>query len=70
MIWAIRSLLCKILFGRGGEIMMAMLWAQRIMSAPTLEEARAIYARVPRLLKAKVDEILRESGMEELIPDD
>lgn len=50
--------------------MMAMLWAQRIMSAQTLEEARAIYARVPRLLKAKVDEILRESGMEELIPDD
>ena len=50
--------------------MMAMLWAQRIMSAPNLEEARAIYARVPRLLKAKVDEILRESGMEELIPDD
>ena len=70
MIWAIRSLLCKILFGRGGEIMMAMLWAQRIMSAPTLEEAHANYARVPRLLKAKVDEILRESGMEELIPDD
>lgn len=69
MIW-IRSLLCLILFGKGGEIMMAMLWAQRIMSAATVEEAQAIYARVPRLLKAKVDEILRESGMEELIPDD
>ena len=69
MIW-IRSLLCKLFFGKGGEIMMAMLWAQRIMSAATLEEARAIYARVPRLLKAKVDEILRESGMEELIPDE
>ena len=65
----VRSLLCRILFGRGGEIMMAMLWAQRIMSAPTLEEAHALYARVPRLLKAKVDEILRESGMEELIPE-
>ena len=50
--------------------MMAMLWAQRIMSAPTMEEARALYVRVPRLLKAKVDEILRESGMEELIPVD
>ena len=69
MIW-IRSLLCLILFGKGGEVMMAMLWAQRIMSAATVEEAQAIYARVPRLLKAKVDEILRESGMEELIPDD
>ena len=50
--------------------MMAMLWAQRIMSAETLEEAHALYHRVPRLLKAKVDQILRESGMEELIPDD
>ena len=69
MIW-IRSLLCLIIFGKGGEVMMAMLWAQRIMSAATVEEAQAIYARVPRLLKAKVDEILRESGMEELIPDD
>lgn len=50
--------------------MMAMLWAQRIMSADTIEEARALYARVPRLLKDQVDEILRESGMEHLIPDD
>lgn len=65
-----RSLLCLIFFGKGGEIMMAMLWAQRIMSAQTLEEAHALYARVPRLLKAKVDDILRESGMEELIPDE
>lgn len=39
MIWIIRSLLCRLLFGKGGELMMAMLWAQRIMSAPTLEEA-------------------------------
>lgn len=65
-----RSLLCLIFFGKGGEIMMAMLWAQRIMSAATIAEAHALYARVPRLLKAKVDEILRESGMEELIPDE
>ena len=70
MIWAIRSLLCRLFFGKGGEIMMAMLWAQRIMSAETIEEAHELYRRVPRLLKAKVDEILRESGMEELIPDD
>jgi hypothetical protein len=70
MIWFIRSLLCKIFFGKGGETMMAMLWAQRIMSAPTIEEAHALYKRVPRLLKAKVDEILIESGMEDLIPDE
>lgn len=47
--------------------MMAMLWAQKIMSADTIEEAHELYNRVPRLLKSKVDEILVESGMEELI---
>ena len=69
MIW-FRSLLCMILFGKGGEIMMAMLWAQRIMSAPTLEEAHALWNRVPRLLKEKVKEILIESGCEDLIPNE
>lgn len=69
MIW-FRSLLCMILFGKGGEIMMAMLWAQRIMSAPTLEEAHALWNRVPRLLKEKVREILIESGCEDLIPNE
>ena len=47
--------------------MMAMLWAQKIMSAETIEEAHALYNRVPRLLKEKDKEILIESGMEELI---
>ena len=69
MIW-FRSLLCMILFGKGGEIMMAMLWAQRIMSAPSLEEAHALWNRVPRLLKEKVKEILIESGCEDLIPNE
>lgn len=50
--------------------MMAMLWAQRIMSAPTLEDAHALWNRVPRLLKEKVREILIESGCEDLIPDE
>lgn len=50
--------------------MMAMLWAQRIMSAPTLEEAHALWYRVPRLLKEKVREILIQSGCEDLIPDE
>ena len=40
---------------------MAMLYAQRIMNG------KMVYADVPRLLKEKVAEILRESGMEELI---
>ena len=70
MIWKIRSLLCLVFFGQGGETMMAMLWAQRIMSAPTLEEAHALWNRVPRLLKEKVREILVESGCEDLIPDE
>ena len=38
-------------------LMMAMLWAQEIMSAETVEEAKALYARCPRLLKEKVKAI-------------
>ena len=64
--WMI-SLLFRIFFGKEAELMMAMLWAQKIMSAETIEEAHALYNRVPRLLKEKVKEILIESGMEELI---
>lgn len=41
--------------------MMAMLYAQRIMSG------KMTYADVPRLLKEKVAEILRESGMDKLV---
>ena len=47
--------------------MMAMLWAQTIMKQETLEEAKAVYARVPRLLKEKVKQILIDSGMEEIV---
>lgn len=43
------------------KIMMAMLYAQRIMNG------KLAFADVPRLLKDKVADILRESGMEELI---
>lgn len=43
------------------EIMMAMLYAQRIMNG------KMVFADVPRLLKDKVAEILRESGCEYLI---
>lgn len=41
--------------------MMAMLWAQQIMLG------KKTYAEVPRLLKDKVAELLRDSGCEELI---
>jgi len=44
----------------GGSVMMAMLWAQKIMLG------KKTYADVPRLLKEQVKEILIESGLEEL----
>ena len=63
----IRSLLYKIMFGNEAQTMLAMLWAQKIILADSEEAARALYARVPRLLKAQVDEILRESGFDWII---
>ncbi len=49
--------------GKEAERMMAMLWAQQIM----LEKPGYTFAKVPRLLKDKVREILIDSGMEELV---
>jgi len=54
-------LLYKFLFGKEGEEMMAMLWAQQIMLG------KKTYAQVPRLLKEKVKEILIDSGCEDLV---
>lgn len=51
---------------RKDDIMMAMLWAQQIMKQETTDDAKAMYERVPRLLKDKVKQILIDSGMEEL----
>ena len=51
-------------------MMMAMLWAQKIMYAETQEEATALYKRVPHLLKEKVKTILIESGMEDIIAEE
>lgn len=61
MLSFVRGLAIQILFGKEGETMMAMLWAQSIMLG------KRTYAQVPKLLKEKVAEILRDSGMEELI---
>ena len=58
----IRSLLIHIFFGKGAETMLAMLWAQKIILAESEDAARALYNRVPRLLKSQVDQILRECG--------
>lgn len=48
---------------------MAMLWVQKIMSTTPLEAARAVYRRVPRLLRANVRKILIDAGVEEMIDD-
>ena len=58
---AVIDLLIRILYGKEGEYMMAMLWAQQIMLG------KKTFAQVPKLLKDKVREILIDSGMEELV---
>ena len=55
------KLIIKILFGKEGETMMAMLWVQQIMLG------KKIYTQVPRLLKDQVKEILIDSGCEDLV---
>lgn len=61
MLNVFNTLLLKILFGKEGDTMIAMLWAQRIMNG------KKTFDQVPRLLKEQVREILIESGVEELI---
>lgn len=56
-----RNIIFKILFGKEGEVMMAMLWAQQIMLG------KKTYTQVPRLLKEQVKEILIDSGCENLV---
>jgi len=51
----------QLLFGKEAAVMMAMLWAQKIMYG------KKTFDQVPKLLKEQVREILIESGMEELI---
>ena len=50
----------NLLFGKGGEDMMAMLWAQQIMLG------KKSFSQVPRLLREQVKELLIDSGFEEL----
>ena len=46
---------------KGGDDMMAMLWAQQIMLG------KKTYAQVPKLLKEQVKEILIDSGCGDLV---
>lgn len=55
-----RRLLFYILFGKEGETMMAMLWAQQIILG------KKTFEQVPRLIKDQVREILEDSGVGEL----
>lgn len=57
----VHRLLNRFLFGKEGEVMMAMLWAQQIMLG------KKTYAQVPKMLKESVKEILIDSGCEELV---
>lgn len=59
----IRKIVFNIIFGKGGETMMAMLWAQQIMLG------KKTFSQVPKLLKEKVKEILIDSGCEEFLDD-
>lgn len=57
----LRELLLKLLLNKEEEIMIAMLWAQKIMYL------KRSYKDVPAGLKDQVREILVESGCEHLI---
>lgn len=55
-----RRLLLRILYGKGGDIMMAYFFAQRVILG------KLTFADVPSKLKDQVREILLESGLPEL----
>lgn len=57
----LRELLLKLLLNKEEEIMIAMMWAQKIIYL------KRKYKDVPPGLKAQVDEILIESGCEHLM---
>ena len=64
MVNKLTALLFQIFFGKEGETMMAMLWAQQIMLG------KKTFVQVPKLLKEKVRELLVDSGCEELITEE
>ena len=57
----VRRFIFQILFGKEGETMMAMLWAQQIILG------KKKYSQVPALLKEQVREILEDSGIADLM---
>lgn len=57
-----RLWLLNVILGKGGEDMMAMFFAQRVILGKTA------FANVPKMLKAQVAEVLLDSGLPELVP--
>ena len=57
----LRRLTMRILFGKEGEEMMAMLWCQQIILG------KKTFAQVPAKLKEQVRQLLIDSGCEDLI---
>lgn len=55
-----RLFLLRLLIGKGGDIMMAMFLATRIILG------KLTFAAVPAVLKPKVKEVLEENGLGEL----
>ena len=62
MVDAMRLWLLNVILGKGGEDMMAMFFAQRVILGKTA------FADVPKMLKAQVAEVLLDSGLAELVP--
>ena len=58
---AIYKLLLRILYGKGGEDMMAMLWCNQIILG------EKTFSQVPAKLKEQVRQLLIDCGCEDLI---
>lgn len=61
MMQALRLWLLGLILGKGGALVMAMFFAQRVILGKTA------YADVPAVLKPQVKELLEDSGLGELV---
>lgn len=61
MMQALRLWLLRLVLEKGGVLVMAMFFAQRVILGKTA------YADVPAVLKPQVKELLEDSGLGELV---
>lgn len=61
MMGALQRWLLGLILGKGGALVMAMFFAQRVILGKTA------YADVPAVLKPQVKELLEDSGLGELV---